>query len=396
MCRGVGPVADGRRAVALVSGPFPAGGAPRLGVVVVGTGFGCFTHVRALQQAGFDVVALVGRDPGRTLDRARMFGVARVAGSLSEALELPGVHAVTIATPPHSHAALALEAIDAGKHVLCEKPFARDRHEAGRVLAAAVRAGIVHLLGTEFRFDAGQALLAAAVGDGTIGSPRLALWVLHVPMLLDPRAEVPAWWGDESAGGGWLGAHGSQLIDQIRVTLGDFAGVSASLVHVVDRPMTADDGFVVHFRMHNGCAGTLQSTAADGGVVVVTRVTGATGTAWIEGVGDVVKVADATGVRSLPVPDHLTPIAAPALPPGAAVTTYERMTTFGVEYGPYVRLAATFRDLILGRDRVGPSPATFVDGVAQMAVLDAIRDSAASGGAWVDVAGERATGSEAR
>ena len=52
------------------------------------------------------------------------------------------------------------------------------------------------------------------------------------------------------------------------------------------------------------------------------------------------------------------------------------MTTFGVEYGPYTRLAATFRDRIRGVDTAGPAPATFVDGVAQMAVLDAARHSA--------------------
>ena len=66
-------------------------------------------------------------------------------------------------------------------------------------------------------------------------------------------------------------------------------------------------------------------------------------------------------------------------------TTYEHMITFGVEYGPYTRLAAVFRDLILGRAVSGPAPATFSDGVAQMAVLDAIRHSAAHGGAWTTV-----------
>ena len=188
-----------------------------------------------------------------------------------------------------------------------------------------------------------------------------------------------------AAGGGWLGAHGSQLIDQIRATVGDFAGVSASVTHVVDRPMTADDGFVVHFRARNGCVGVLQSTASDRGIVVETRVTGSTGTAWIEGVGDVVKVADAAGVRRLDVPETLQGPAAPPLPDGAVSTTYEHMITFGVEYGPYTRLAAAFRDRILGRDRAGPAPATFVDGVAQMAVLDAIRHSSFHGGAWTAV-----------
>ncbi|MGA2522502.1 MAG: Gfo/Idh/MocA family oxidoreductase, partial [Acidimicrobiales bacterium] len=305
--------------------------------------------------------------------------------TLGDALGLAGVDAVTIATPPHTHAPLALEAIAAGRHVLCEKPFARDADEARDVLGAAERAGVVHLLGTEFRFDTGQALLARAVENGLIGTPRLATWLMHVPMLADPDAVVPGWWADARAGGGWLYAHGSQLIDQIRATLGEFAGVSASLLHVVDRPMTADDGFVVHFRMRSGCAGVLQSTASDRGIVVETRVTGSTGTAWIEGVGDTVRVADAGGVRRLPVPDDLHNEPAPPLPEGAVTTTYEQMTTFGVEYGPYTRLAATFRDRILGHPTEGPEPATFADGVAQMAVLDAISRSAAHGAVWTEV-----------
>jgi len=356
-----------------------------LGAVVVGSGFGCYTHVRALRHAGIAVHALVGRDGAKTRRRAELFEIPRACTALGEALSLPGTDIVTIATPPHTHAPLALEALAAGRHVLCEKPFARDADEARAVLDAAERAGVVHLLGTEFRFDTGQALLARAVGGGMIGAPRLALWLMHVPMLADAGAEVPAWWADADAGGGWLGAHGSQLIDQIRVTVGEFEGVSASVVHVVDRPMTADDGFVVHFRLRGGCAGVLQSTASDRGIVVETRVTGSSGTAWIDGVGDTVRVADAAGVRTLEVPEELRTAPAPALPAGAVTTTYEHMITFGVEYGPYTRLAAVLRDRILGRPTAGPEPATFRDGVAQMAVLDAVRSSALAGGTWTAV-----------
>jgi predicted dehydrogenase len=342
--------------------------------------------VRALRHAGFEVRGLVGRDPAKTAERARMFDVPRACATLTEALTLPGVDAVTIATPPHTHAALALEAIEAGHHVLCEKPFARDVTEGRAVLDAAHRAAVVHVLGTEFRYDAGQALLAEAVRKQLIGAPRIATWIMHVPVLVDPDAFVPQWWGDASSGGGWLGAHGSQLIDQIRATLGEFAGVSASVVHVVERPMTADDGFVVHFRMQNGCVGMLQSTASDRAILVETRVLGGSGSAWIEGVGATVKVADASGVRTLDVPDAMRDGPPPRLPPGAVTTTYEHMITFGVEYWPYTRLAAAFRDRILGVPVTGPEPATFADGVAQMAVLDAIRHSARRDGAWTDVA----------
>ena len=350
------------------------------GAVVVGTGFGCFTHVRALQAAGFDVVALVGRDPDKTERRAEAVGVSHACRSLADALALPGTDAVTIATPPHTHAPLVLEAVDAGRHVLCEKPFARDAAEARTLLAAAEQAGIVHLLGTEFRFDTGQALLARAVQDGLVGEPRLALIVLHVPVLAERDAELPDWWADAAQGGGWLGAHGSQVIDQIRVTLGEFDAVTASLVNVA-RPTTADDGFAVHFRMRSGAAGAMQSTAADRGPLLIeTRVVGTHGTAWIESLGDGVWVADALGARRLAVPDELRTAPPGAPPAGLLTTTYERMIGHGLDLGPFTRLAEHFRARIDGAAApAGPLPASFADGVADMVVLDAMRRSAAEG-----------------
>jgi predicted dehydrogenase len=218
-----------------------------------------------------------------------------------------------------------------------------------------------------------------------VGAPRIATWLMHVPVLAHREDEVPSWWADAGSSGGWMAAHGSQLIDQIRATLGEFNGVSASLTHVIDRPMSADDGFVVHFRMESGCVGSLQSTASDHGIVVETRVTGSVATAWIEGVGATVKLASVAGVRTLPPVESMPTMPAPALPDGVVTTAYERMTTFGVEYGPYVRLAGAFRDLILERAVPDPPPATFADGVAMMTVLDAIRRSAAAGGAWTGV-----------
>jgi predicted dehydrogenase len=352
------------------------------GAVVVGTGFGCLTHVRALRAAGFVVPAVVGRDPDRTAARARQFGVAAGLTSLEQALDLPDVAAVTIATPPHTHAPLALTALAAGKHVLCEKPLARDADEAAEMLAAAEAAGVVHLVGTEFRFDPGQATLARAVRSGAIGSPRLVTVLLHVPLLADASAEVPEWWASEGQGGGWLGAHGSQVIDQVRVTLGEFDGVAASLLHVSGRG-SADDGFVVHFRMRSGAAGVLQSTAADRGPMLVeTRVVGSEGSAWIEGLGSTVRLADGSGTREVPVAGDLqvAPPEPEPLPAGVLHTAYDRMIAHGLDLPPYTRLATTFRELILGRPVPDePRPATFADGVAAMAVLDAIRTSAGTG-----------------
>src|SRR5437773_4264199 len=145
-----------------------------LGAAVVGTGFGVLTHLRALRAAGHEVRALVGRDPEKTADRAKRTGVALACTSLAEALDSSAIDMVTVATPPHTHGPLVLEAVAAGRHVLCEKPFARDAAEARQLLAAAEEAGVVHLVGTEFRWATGQALAARVIRDGAIGEPRLA------------------------------------------------------------------------------------------------------------------------------------------------------------------------------------------------------------------------------
>jgi predicted dehydrogenase len=150
------------------------------------------THVPALRAAGFDVLAVVGRDAVRTRHRARLFDVPRALTSLEEALALPGADAVTIATPPHTHAELAHAAIAAGRHVLCEKPLARDRVEAVAMRSAAEAAGVVNLLGTEFRFDTGQALMARALAEGLVGEPRMIDVLLHVPSSSSRTRRSPA------------------------------------------------------------------------------------------------------------------------------------------------------------------------------------------------------------
>jgi predicted dehydrogenase len=350
-----------------------------VGAAVVGSGFGCLTHVGALRAAGFEVHALVGRNPEKTAARAERFEIEHACTSLADALAISGVDAVTIATPPNTHAPLVLEAIRAGKHVLCEKPFARDAAEAQTLLDAAKRAGIVHMLGTEFRFAPGQALLTRTIRGGAIGEPRLATFVLHIPLLADPDADVPTWWSDAEQGGGWLGAHASHAIDQVQTTLGEFASVSASLPNVGGHAWTAEDAYLVHFRLRDGCVGVLESVASDRGpMLFVTRVAGTLGTAWAE--GDRVRIADADGTRDIAVPPDLA--VGPPQPPAADLlhSAYDLLHSTGIEVGPYVRLAQQFLARIEGStEPLDPAPATFADGVATMKVLDAIRRSAREG-----------------
>ncbi len=355
-----------------------------LGAIIVGTQFGVLTHLRALRAAGITVRALVGRDPDKTAKRAARMEVDGALTSLTEALLLPDVDLVAVATPPHTHADIVLESIAAGKHVMCEKPFARDAGEARKMHDAAKAAGLVHMLGTEFRFATGQALAVRAIHSGVIGEPRLATFILNVPVLADPAGEVPGWWSDASQGGGWLGAYASHNIDYLRTLLGEFAGVSASLSLVSARNWTAEDSYTIHFRTKSGVAGVLQSTSGGWGPpIMCTRVYGSKGSWWVE--GDAVQIADSSGIRTLEVPGDLTN--PPPAPPPAdlMVTTYDHLHAAGFDLGPYTRLFALMRDRILGKETpADPAPATFADGVAGQQVLDAVRQSAKDH-QWVDL-----------
>ena len=153
------------------------------GAVVVGTGFGARVHVPALRSAGFDVIALVGRDEEKTARRAARLDVPHACSSLADAFALSDVEAVTIATRPDSHAALVIEACDAGRHVICEKPFAIDGGEATAMQAAADRAGVVALVGHEFRWTEDRVTLARAVTNGMIGAPRQFSFVQYAPVV---------------------------------------------------------------------------------------------------------------------------------------------------------------------------------------------------------------------
>ncbi len=124
-----------------------------LHALVVGTGFGCRIHVPALRAAGFNVAGLVGTDAERTANRAGSVGVERTFTDLEEAIDKTGAVAVTIATPPSTHAALASTAIAHGCHLICEKPMAMNLDEARSMLKAAEEAGVTHLMGNEFRWQ---------------------------------------------------------------------------------------------------------------------------------------------------------------------------------------------------------------------------------------------------
>jgi len=368
------------------------GAAP--GAVVVGTGFGLFTHVRALRQAGFEVRAIVGRNRDRTSQRAAPLGIPLATDRLAEALDDPAIRLVTVATPPHAHFAPVMEAIAAGRHVMCEKPFAKDLAQGREMLRAAEQAGIIHMLGAEFRFDSAQALLRRVVKDGLLGEPRHFLRLYYQPGTDDPDAELAPWWEDAGQGGGFLGAFGSHMIDQVRSTLGEIGAVSALLAKLAPgRPaMTSDDYYSLQFVTETGASGVLAAAMAlPGPMMMTTRIAGSAGSAWIQsgavfGDPEEIWLQDREGSRRIEMPAELVNPAPTPFPVAELIQTeQDRWHTQGFDVAPYARLFAEMKARMEGGEPLTAERAgTFRDAAAGQAVLDAARRSAAER-RWVDV-----------
>jgi predicted dehydrogenase len=358
-----------------------------LRAVVVGTSFGARVHVPALRAAGIEVAALVGRDPERTAARAETLGIGIAAISLSSALErADGATLVTVATPPDSHVEPVLEAIAAGAHVLCEKPFALSAADAATMTAAAEAAGVVALLGCEFRWATDEALAARLLRSGALGTPKLATFIQHSPLVATGLhgAFNEEWWFDGDRGGGILNAAGIHYVDRFRTWLGDIAAVSATLQVAGARPAdAAEDTYTVQLRFASGCTGLIQHCAAARGAPArLCRVIGDRGSVSLDG-GEV-WLTDDEPPRPVEVPADLV------LPEPPPPSDDPKHAFTAIELPPYTRLAERWRDLIEGRavDALAPATPTFRDGLQDQRVIDAVRASSAADGAWVEVPSE--------
>ncbi len=364
----------------------PAGGALR--AVVVGTSFGGRVHVPALQAAGFDVVALVGRDAARTRARAETLGVAHACSSLGDALAL-GVDVVTVSTPPDSHLELVLEAVEAGKHVLCEKPFAINAADGQQMYDAARDKGIVHCTSFEFRWSPLDAAVGRVVANGDIGVVKLATF-LQISSLVAGGLHLAfneEWWFDASRGGGILNAAAPHNIDRFRSWAGEIDAVSARLNVVGPRNAnegTAEDTYTATFRMRDGATALMQHCAAAWGEPTMAfKIVGSTGTITLG--RDTATIGRGAGhSEPLVIPDDLR------LPDVVIAEGDPKHAFTFMELPPFVRLAERFRDAIVRNDPAwsptgAPLTPTFADALAAQRVIDAMRASSSENAEWVDI-----------
>jgi len=156
-----------------------------LKAAVVGTGFIGVVHVEALRRLGVEVLGVVGSSPERARQKARAAPLPPPYESFAAMLADPRVDVVHLTSPNHLHFAQARAALEAGKHVVCEKPLAMTSEETGVLLALAERSGLVHATNFNIRFYPQCQEARARVAAGAIGPVRLVSggyqqdWLLH-------------------------------------------------------------------------------------------------------------------------------------------------------------------------------------------------------------------------
>jgi predicted dehydrogenase len=345
---------------------------------IIGIGFGATVHAPGFRSEGWDVAAICSRHADKAKEAAAAAGIPDVHTDAMELIRRDDLDAVSIVTPPVAHHDLAIAALEAGKHVLCEKPFALDRAQATRMEAAAAASGRTAMVAHEFRYAPQRAHVKQLLGEGHIGKFELCTVELFLDRYAAREPRPFTWLATTAAGGGILGALGSHYIDALRHWFGDVATVSGRVEALrpdLRDPATgrivqgdADDTFAFTLTFKNGGMATMVSSFAfaptRGGRIAVM---GNGGTLLVDQAGPnptedgvVVASRDGAALAPLPMPAQYRPF---------ADARDHRLSSF--------RLLV--RDFNAGIER-GSAPApNFTDGLRCQEVLDAVRESSATG-----------------
>lgn len=224
--------------------------APALGVGMVGYAFMGAAHSQGWRTAArvFDLpldpvmAAICGRDEDKVATAARKLGWAAAETDWRRLITRDDVQLVDVCTPGDSHAEIAIAALEAGKHVLCEKPLANTVAEAEAMVDAAARArerGQLAMVGFNYRRVPALAYARELIARGRLGALRHVRVTYLQDWLVDP--EFPLAWRmqREKAGSGALGDLGAHIVDLAQFLTGEpLVGVSAQTeTFVKERPL---------------------------------------------------------------------------------------------------------------------------------------------------------------
>ncbi len=354
-----------------------------------------------------EMAVVVGRDGAKAAAAADRFGWAASATDWREVISRDDIDVVDICTPGDTHAEIAIAALEAGKHVLCEKPLANSVAEAEAMVAAAEAArqrGVRSMVGFSYRRVPAVALMRQMVAEGAVGQIRHVRGRYLQDWIVDP--EFPLVWRlrKEVAGSGALGDIGAHILDMAQFVTGQrITGVAAQTETFVRRrplpdgggalgaatagggetgEVTVDDAAVVLARTDGGALGTFEATRFATGRknTIVLEINGSEGSLVFE-FEDMNALSyfrasdgDRSGFARIDVTEPTHPYVGSWWPPGHGL---------GYEH-TFVNQARDFLDAIAsGTD---PSP-SFADGAQVQHLLEAVETSAAADATWTAVPG---------
>jgi predicted dehydrogenase len=325
-------------------------------VAILGQGFMGRAHAHALITLGHmtdlrpELVAICGRDEGRLEEMRERFGFARATTDWRE-LIADDVDVLLNLGPNALHAEPTIAAAQAGKHVLCEKPLARDAAEARTMLDAT--GDVVAMCGFNYRFVPAVRRARELIDAGELGD------------LLHFRGTYRQSWGPSTenlwrfdaaqAGGGALGDLASHVVDMARYLVGDLESIAAQIATFVPG-RSVDDAVAAAVRFANGAIGTIEATRFATGEQnrFTWEINGTRGSLAfdLERPGELIH----DGRRVFTDPDDWWP-------PGH-VLGWEHTFVFELHH---------FLTAVAGRRPVAPHGATFADGVAATEACDTMK-----------------------
>src|SRR5690606_24543703 len=189
-----------------------------LGVAIVGTGMIGAVHRRAALLAGAVVRGVAASSPQRARAVAQDWGVARGYAGIDEVIAAPQGQVVHVCTPNHLHRAMAEAALQAGKHVVCEKPLATTLEDAHALAALAASTGLVAPVPFACRYHPVVREARARIANGGLGPLRLIHGSYLQDWLLDPASNN--WRVDPALGGASrvfadIGSHWCDLVEWV-------------------------------------------------------------------------------------------------------------------------------------------------------------------------------------
>ncbi|WP_328941683.1 Gfo/Idh/MocA family oxidoreductase [Streptomyces sp. NBC_00250] len=391
---------------------------PTLGIGMVGYAFMGAAHSQGWRTAGrvFDLplrpvlAAVAGRDAAAVRAAARRHGWAAAETDWRALIARDDVQLVDVCTPGDSHAEIAVAALEAGKHVLCEKPLANSVAEAETMAAAAEAAaarGQIAMVGFNYRRVPALSYARQLVADGRLGTLRHVRVTYLQDWLVDPAFPLTWRLEREHAGSGALGDLGAHAVDLAQYLAGEpLVGVSAlTETFVRKRPLltgtgtgagglgggagseaygqvTVDDAAVFTGRLASGALASFEATRMAAGRKNALRleINGERGSLAFDlerlnelSFHDHTEPAVSAGFRRILVtePDH--PYLEGWWPPGHALG-YEH--TFAHQARDLVQAVAS---------GIAPAP-SFADGLQVQRVLAAVEESARGNAVYTPVA----------